>query len=165
LFCFVFVLFFCFVFCFSLRYFLCLHFKWFSLSRSPLWEHPILSPLPCLYEGTPYPPTPILPPWHSPTLDHWTPSGPRATPPTDAQQGHLLPHMWPAPWVAPCVCFSCGPVPWSSVGSGLLTLLLPPWGRKPPELLQFLLQFLHRGPWAKSNGWLWASSSVFCSMK
>jgi hypothetical protein len=28
-----------------------------------------------------------------------------------------------------------------------LTLLLPPWGCKSPQLLQFLLQLLHRGPY------------------
>jgi hypothetical protein len=37
---------------------------------------------PCLYEGAPppsHPPTPIFPPWHSPTLGHWTTSDPRAS--------------------------------------------------------------------------------------
>jgi hypothetical protein len=80
-------------FCFWIGYFLYLHFKCFPLSRSPLQTSP--PPLPCLYEGPP--------PWHFPTLGHRTPLGPRASPPTDVQQGHLLPHRWPAPWVAPCV--------------------------------------------------------------
>jgi hypothetical protein len=80
-------------------YFLYLHFKCFPLSRSPLWETPIPSSLPCLYERAP-PSTHSCPPtWHFPTLGHWTPSGPRASPPTDDQQGHPLPHMWSAPRV------------------------------------------------------------------
>jgi hypothetical protein len=37
-----------------------------------------------------------------------------------------------------------------------LTLLLPPWGCKPPQLLQFLLQLLHLGP-PSSVQWLAAS--------
>jgi hypothetical protein len=39
-----------------------------------------------------------------------------------------------------------GPVPRSSWGSRLLTRLLHPWGCKPPQLLQYLLQPLHWGP-------------------
>ena len=49
-----------------------------------------------------------------------------------------------------------GPIPGSSRGSGLLTLLLPPWGCKPPQLLQSLLQLLHRGT-LRSVQWLAAS--------
>jgi hypothetical protein len=61
-------------------------------------------PFPCLYEGAPPPTTPILLPWHSPTLGHQTPSV-QGSPPTDVQQGRPLPHMWPEHWVAPCVFF------------------------------------------------------------
>jgi hypothetical protein len=39
---------------------------------------------------------------NSPTLGHQTPSGQRASPLTNVQQGHLLPHMWPVPWVTLC---------------------------------------------------------------
>ena len=46
-----------------------------------------------------------------------------------------------------------GPVPGSSVGSGLLTLLLPLWGYKPPQLLHSLLYLLHREP-LSSVQWL-----------
>ena len=72
-----------------------------------------------------HPPTPASLPWHSPTLGHRTPSGPRNSPPADVQQGHPLPHMQPEPWVPPCVLFGW----WSSPrefwgGSDLLTLLL-----------------------------------------
>ena len=57
--------------------------------------------------------------------------------------------------------FVGGPVRRSSGRSGQLTLLLPPWVCKPPQLLQSLLQLLHRGPHTQSNGWLRASASVF----
>ena len=40
--------------------------------------------------------------------------------------------------------FIGGPVPWKSRGSGQLTLLLPSWGCKAPQLLHSLLQLLHR---------------------
>ena len=41
------------------------------------------------------------------------------------------------------------PVLGSSQGFGLLTLLLPPWGCNPPQLLQSFLQLLHPGPHAQ----------------
>jgi hypothetical protein len=51
------------------------------------------------------------------------------------------------------------------VGDWLLTLLISPWGCKPPQLLKPLLYLHHqRAPPslpAQSNGWLQASSSVF----
>ena len=103
-------------------------------SRNPL-SNP---PSPCL--STTHPPTPTFPPWHSPTLGHRLPSGPRALPPTYVQQRHPLPHMQLETWVPPCVYALVGdPVPRSSRGSGRLILLLPPWGCKSPQLLQFLL--------------------------
>jgi hypothetical protein len=57
-----------------------------------------------------HPLTPAFLPWHSPTLGHRTPSAPRAAPAADVQQVHPLPHMWPEPWVPPCVLFDW----WSS---------------------------------------------------
>jgi hypothetical protein len=89
------------------------------------------TPYPGLHEGTPPPTHSHLPALAFPTLGHRTPLGPRTSPPTDVQQGHLLPHIWPAPWVAPCVFFGWSS-PWELRGSGLLTLLLPPWGCKLP---------------------------------
>jgi hypothetical protein len=65
--------------------------------------------------------------------------------------------MWPAPWVFFGWCSS----PQEFLGSSLLTLLLPPWGCKPPQLLQSLSNSSIRDPWVQSNGWLWASASVF----
>jgi hypothetical protein len=92
-------------------YFVYLNFRCYPLSRSPLWELPILSPLPCLYEGAP---TPTFPPWHFPTVGHRKPSGPRASPCTDVQPGHPLPHMWLEPWVPSCVLFGWWSSPLSS---------------------------------------------------
>jgi hypothetical protein len=87
----------------------------------------MLSPFQVSPPETPYPiPTPLASmrvlthththththtPCHSPTLEHGTHSGPRATPPTDVQQDHPLPHMQPEPWVPPCVLFGSW---WSS---------------------------------------------------
>jgi hypothetical protein len=62
-------------------------FKMFSsLQVSPLETfYPILLH-PASMRVLPYPPTPIPPYWNSPTLGHRTPSGPRASPPTDANK-------------------------------------------------------------------------------
>jgi hypothetical protein len=120
------------------------------------------SPLETLYSIAP-PPTSmrVLPyplPSSCPDIPlHWRMEHPRAQGPL-LQQGHPLTHMWPVSWVSPCVFLVGGPVPRSSRGSGLLTLLLPPWGCKSPHSL---LQFLHRGPCVQSNGWLKASAFVF----
>jgi hypothetical protein len=81
-------------------------FQMYSLSMSPLWKTPYyMPPSTASMSVLPNPPTPVFLPWHSPTLGHQTPTGPRAAPPTDAQQGHPLAHMWPEPWVPPCVLF------------------------------------------------------------
>ena len=98
-----------------------------ALSSGLFWLHGIRG-----ISETSNSPTPILPPWHSPTLGHRTPSGPRASPPTDVQES-LLPHMWPAPWAAPGVFIGWWFSPWSSGGSGLLTLLLPPLRLQTPS--------------------------------
>ena len=55
----------------------------------------------------------VIPPQthsHLPTLafsyiDYSTLSGPRASPTTEFQQGHPLPHMQLEPWFLPCVLF------------------------------------------------------------
>jgi hypothetical protein len=52
-----------------------------------------------------HPPIPVFLPQHSPTLGHRTSSGPRAAPPTNAQQGHPLTHMRLEPGVPPCILF------------------------------------------------------------
>jgi hypothetical protein len=78
-----------------------------------------IPPTPAFMRVLPHPPTPVFPPWHSPTLGHRTPSGPRAAPSTDVQQGHLLPHMRPD--TSPSMCIPwLGPVHGSSRGSSQL---------------------------------------------
>jgi hypothetical protein len=67
--------------------------------------HPNPIPLLPLCGCSPHPPTPVFRPWHSPTLGHGTVSGPKASPPTDVQQGHPLPQMGPEAWGLPCVLF------------------------------------------------------------
>ena len=121
----------------------------FQLSLSDI-PYPMTSP-PAPIRLLSHLPTPIFPPWHSPTLGYQTPSGPMASPPTDVQQVHPLPHIWPEPQVPPCVFFAWWSSPWKLCwgvggGSGQLTLLFPPWVCKPPQLLQSLLQPLHPDP-------------------
>ena len=67
-----------------------------------------------------------------PTLGHWAPTGPRASAPTDVQQGHPLSHMWPEPWVAPYVLFGWWCSPWELWGVWLVDTVVPP----PPMELQ-----------------------------
>jgi hypothetical protein len=110
-----------------LGYFLYLHFKCFPLSRSPLWK-PLIPYSPPLWGCSPTPPLPFSHPWHSPTLRHQTPSGSRVSPPTDVQQGHLLPHRWPVPWVAPCVFFSWWFSPWELWGVWPVDTVAPSMG-------------------------------------
>jgi hypothetical protein len=81
------------------------------------------------------PPTSASLSWHSPTLRHQTFSGPRASPPIHAQQGHPLLHMQLEPWVPPCVLFD-DLVPGSSGGTSWFILLFLLWGCK---LLQSFL--------------------------
>jgi hypothetical protein len=78
-----------------------------------------------------HPSTLSSPPWYSPTLGHRAFTGPRVSPPIYVQQGHPLLHMWPEPWVPPCVLFVGGSVPGSSGESGWLILLFLLWGCKP----------------------------------
>jgi hypothetical protein len=143
-----------FLFCLSfIGYFFYLHFKCYPLSRSPFWKLPIPPPSPYLYEGAPpNPPTPLPPPSHPGIPLHW------GIKPSQAQGPLLLLITNKAPF---CHVNSLvgGPIPRSS--SGPLTLLLPLWGCKPLQLLQSLLQPLHRGPSAQFNGWQRASACVF----
>jgi hypothetical protein len=77
-----------------------------------------------------------------------TPSCPKAIPPTDVQQGHIF--SWSHGFLN-VYCLVGGSVPrsWGRGGFVLLTLLLPPWGCKPPQLLH-----------AQFNSWLWASTNA-----
>jgi hypothetical protein len=105
--------------------------------------------------------TPVFPPWLSPTLGHWTLSGLRASPPTNVQQDHPLPHLWLEPCVLLCVLFGLCSTPQELLGSGWLTLLLPPWSCKPPRLLQYLLHLLRQGP---PDLVQWLAVSIFLCM-
>ena len=109
-------------------------------------------------------PHPLLSSRHSIPL-HWGIKHPQA-------QGSLLPLMSNKTPSTATLCrrshgslhgYSLvgGPVPGSSRGSGRLTLLLFSGCYNPHQLLQSLLQLLHRGPCAQSNGWLQASNPVF----
>ena len=60
----------------------------------------------------PHPPTSTSVPWHSFTLGHPAFTGPRASPPIDARQGHPLLHMQLEPWVPPWVLFGWWFSPW-----------------------------------------------------
>jgi hypothetical protein len=108
-------------------YFLYLNFKSFPLSRSSVWKHLISSSLPLPLWGCcpTHPPTPVFPPWHSPTLGHPIFSGPRASPLTDVQQGHPLPHTWTVPWVPPCVLFGWLSSAWELQGSWPIDTVAP----------------------------------------
>ena len=116
-----------------------MHFTCFFLSRSPLLKSPIPSALPCLCEGS-HPPT------SCPSIPlHWGIKHPQA-------QGLLFPlmsnkailcHICPGSFHV--YSLVCVPAPGSTRESGLLTLLLHPWGCKPPQLFQSLLQLLHLG--------------------
>ena len=102
---------------FFIGHFIHLHFKCYPLSRFPLPETPeLILPPPASVEGAPppctHPLTPTFLPWHSPTLQHRAFTGPRASPPIDAQQGHSLLHMRMEQWVSPCVLFGCWFSPW-----------------------------------------------------
>ena len=110
-------------------FYLC--FKCFPISRSPLWNTPISSLPPATMRVFPtHSSTPVFPPWHSPTLGHRTPSGPRASPPTDVQQGHPLPH----------ICWSHGysllggPVSRSSEVGGVSDTVVPSMGLQTPSV-------------------------------
>jgi hypothetical protein len=96
-----------------------------------------------LYEGAPHPPTPVLPPCHSPTLGHQTPSGPRASPHTDVQQGHPLPLMRPVQWVPSCVVFGWWSRLWELWEVWPVDTVAPSMGLQNPSALQSLLQLLN----------------------
>jgi hypothetical protein len=120
------------------------------LSSFPPPQVPIPSPSSCFCEGV-YPPTPASLSSNSPTLGHRAFTGPRASPPIDAQQGHLLLIMELEPWVPLCVLSSWWFSPWELWGiwfvdivvllgvanpfSPQILSLSPPWG---PHWVLFL---------------------------
>ena len=75
-----------------------------------LFAFQMLSPFPVFppqipYWVLPHPRMPTAAPWHSPTLGHPASTGPRASSPIDAGQGHPLLHMQLEPLAPPCVLF------------------------------------------------------------
>jgi hypothetical protein len=145
--CFGFSFFFFFpLFFFFFGYFLYLHFKCYPLSRSPFWKPPIPWPLPLpLWGCTPthppthsHLPTPAFPPCHSPNLRHRIPSDPRASPPTDAQQGHPLSHMLPEPWVLPCTLWLVVQFPGAQGSLAGWYCCSSPWGCNPLSFFSLL---------------------------
>jgi hypothetical protein len=133
---------------FLIGYFLYLHFKYYPLPRSPLWKPPHPRPPPATHPLLPsHPGIPLL--WG---IKPRQAQGPLLLLMSNkvilchiCSQSHGSLHVY---------SLVCGPVPGSSGWYGRLTLLLPPWDCKPPQFLQSLLQILHRGPCAQSNGWL-----------
>jgi hypothetical protein len=126
-------------------------------SGQPLSSHPPspLSPMRVLS----HPPTPAFPPWHSPTLGHPTPTGPRASLHNDVQQGHPMLHRRPEPWVLPCVVFGGWSNPWG-VWSG--DTVAPPKRLQIPSAPSFPFQ----NPLSVTQHlvqWL-ASASVFAKL-
>ena len=122
-------------------YFIYLHFKCSPLSHTNLpSEKPLSHLLPQSYISInvlPYPPTTDYPPWNSPTLEHLAFTGSRASPPTDAQQSHLLTHVQLKQWVHTCGYFGWWFSLWELLGSGWMILLLFLWSCKPFQHLQF----------------------------
>ena len=90
--------------------------------------------------------------WHSPTLEHWFFTEPRASPPIDVLQDYHLLYMQLEPWFPPCVIFSWWFSPWEIGDSGCLIFLFFLWSRKPVQVLQSFLYLIHWGPHAQSNG-------------
>jgi hypothetical protein len=88
---------------FFITYFLYLHFKCYPLSWFPpqkLPSHPLSS---CFYEhvSLTHLRSSASLTWHSPTLRHQAFTRPRVSPSIDAQQNHLLLHIWLKSWVPP----------------------------------------------------------------
>jgi hypothetical protein len=133
-----------------------LHFKcypifWFLSTNSQ--SHP---PPPSASMRVLPPTTPAYPLWHSPTLGHQAFTGPRASPPIDALQGHPLLHMRLEPWVPPCVLFGWWFSLWELWGNWLIHIVVPSmWP------LLSLLQLLYWELCTQANDWLRASTSVF----
>jgi hypothetical protein len=97
-------------------------------------ETPYPTPLPpASLRVLTHPTTPVFPPWHSPTLGHRTPSGPRASPLIDIQQGHPLPHIQLEPWVPPCVLFGWWSTPQELHGIWPVDIVASSMGLKTPS--------------------------------
>jgi hypothetical protein len=111
-------------------YFVYLYFKSYPSSLFPP-ENPLFHLHSfCLHESAPptHPLTPAPPAYQASSL-HRT----RASPPTDARQGHPLPHIKLESWVPPCVFFCWWFIPWELWGSWLVDIVVPPMGFQIPS--------------------------------
>jgi hypothetical protein len=130
-------------------------------------ETPLSHPPPQAFKrcSPTHPPTLAFPSWHSLTLEHQTPSVPRATPPTDGEQAHSLLLMHLEPCIPPCVLFVWWFSPWELWGIWLVdTVALPQVGLQTLSASWSLFQLLHQEPCVQSNDWLPASSFVFARL-
>jgi hypothetical protein len=105
----VFFLFFSFFIFYLFTFQMLFHFLISPLQKSPIPSHLLLLLWGC---APTYPSIPVSPPSHSPTLGHQVFTGPRASSPIDAQQGHPLLCIWLEPWVPPCVLLGWWFRPW-----------------------------------------------------
>jgi hypothetical protein len=98
------------------------------LVSAPQTPYPILPP-PASTRVLPHPhPNSCSPSWHSSTLWYQASTGPRASPPTDALQGHPLLHMRLEPWVLSCVLLGLWFSPWELWGVWLVDIVVLPMG-------------------------------------
>jgi len=67
-------------------------------------------------------------------MGHLAFTGPRSSPPIDAQQCHPLLHMQLEPWVAPCVLFGWWFSPWELQGVWFIDIVVLPMGLKTPSV-------------------------------
>jgi hypothetical protein len=140
-------------------YFLYLHFKYYPLSRSPLWKPPIPSPLPLPLWGC-YPHS-LLPALAFPYTGALNTLRPKSyfsqwCPTRSSSATYAAGAMGPSMCILWLVVQSLG----APEGLGGWHCCFLHEAATPPKLLQSLCQLLHQGWHAQSNGWLWASPSV-----
>ena len=99
---------------------------------SPFLVSPPKIPYPISLPLLNNPPTPSLS-WHPPTLGHPAFSGPRASPPMDAQQGYPLLRMQLESWVPPCVLFWRWLSLWELWEYCMVHIVVPPMGPQVPS--------------------------------
>jgi hypothetical protein len=97
-----------------IAYFLYLHFKCYSFPRFSLQKNYMPSPIHLLLWGcsNTHNSTSASPFSNSPTLEHQTFTGPRASLLINSWQDHALLHMWLEPWIPLCVLFGWWFSPW-----------------------------------------------------
>ena len=101
---------------------------------SPLEPHyPILPTLLLWVYSYSHPPIPSSLLWHSPTLGNQAFIEPRASPPTDVKQCHLLLHMQLESWVPPCILFGWWFSSWELWVIWLVNIIVLPMGLQTPS--------------------------------